>query len=615
MWGPKQRMITGLLVSVMLLTMLVVNSPAGATSSAGSPDWRSDWSVQRGFEVIADAEGFQFPTSIAFVPNPGTAPKDPLYFVTELQGTVKVVTNDRSVFTFVEDLLQQVPGQEPAENAGLAAICLDAKHGYVFVTFVRPDSQNLLRNRILRLESQPSTFSLTPTSQTELTPLMESYRSSTEHQIGGCQVDNDLLFVGVGDGSQTEHSQRTDSLLGKILRMTLDGKPAPGNPFNTDENPARAANYVWASGLRNPFGLKILDSQLFVADNGPAVDRFLHVTEGENYLWDGSDFSIGSNADAVLFPGKGVAQIDHYPRGSVLFPSRFRDSFFLTVTGSPSQKLEGVPAILAVPFDLTQGRVTSVPAPLLRYRGANTQVMAGLGFGPDGLYFLPMIPANGEASTVLKLQYNPSAEYPYLLETESNPIVLLNTHGCFACHSLNDNGGGTVGPALDREPLVTRIQMRLSSQEYARNAIELDLLDQEPFVSFRDARQQVQQAQALEKVRLWLQYRIQEPRFDDPAAQMPNLGILQDQARIMSAYLAGSEEEIQEKEETEGFFRGIVNGVRDWFPAATRANAKKYGAALFGVGFAVGGIALATFTWLYIWIRTKRRGRKSRLGS
>ena len=56
----------------------------------GAADWRADWSVAEGFTLRRDASGFRFPTAIAFVPQPGRAPGDPLYFVTELQGAIKV---------------------------------------------------------------------------------------------------------------------------------------------------------------------------------------------------------------------------------------------------------------------------------------------------------------------------------------------------------------------------------------------------------------------------------------------------------------------------------------------------------------------------------------------
>lgn len=578
-----------------------------ADADRAGRDWRSDWSVQRGFEVTVDAQGFQFPTSIAFVPDPGSGPGDPLYFVTELLGTVKVVTNDRTVYTFAGNLLQLGPDQKLPEAAGMAGICVDPQRGYVFVTFVRPDQDNVLRNRLVRLQSEPEIFSLAPTSQTDLSGPLAPHPASRDHQIGPCQVKGDLLYVSMGDGAQPQRSQQLDSLLGKVLRMTLDGRPAPDNPYYQDDNTEKPANYVWAAGFRNPFGLKIVGESIFVADNGPAVDRFLQIREGGNYLWDGTDFSIGASADAVLFPGKGVAQLDYYPEGSNLFPSRFRESFFLTVTGSPSQQLQGVPAIMEVPYDFTKSRVKSVPSAVLRYRGEGVQVVAGLGFGPDGLYFLPLMPNEDGTSPILKLQYNPAAEYPYLLETESNPIVLMNTHGCFACHTLDNNAGGTTGPVLDRALLVPRVQARLDSGAYASEVGKLDKSEQEPFRSFRQARQAIRQTEGLEKVRLWVEFKIQEPRFDSPNAQMPNLGISEEQARVISAYLSGIEQTIREPQERGGLFRGIVEGVRGWFPRATRANAKRYGAALFGVGALAGGIVALSAYWVVV--RVRRGGR------
>jgi len=410
--------------------------------------------------------------------------------------------------------------------------------------------------------------------------------------------------VGVGDGSQTEQSQQLDSPLGKVLRMTLDGKPSPGNPFYQKNSADKAASYVWASGFRNPFGLKIVGDDIFVADNGPAVDRFLRINPGGNYLWDGSDFSIGTNADAVLFPGKGVAQIDFYPTGSDLFPKQYQSTFYVTVTGSPAQELEGVPAILLVQYDFTQGKVQSVPRALLRYRGQQTQVVAGLGFGPDGLYFLPMIPNESGMTLVLKVTFEPAAGYPFHLETETNPVILMNSQGCFACHTLNNNGGGSVGPVLDRELLVPRLQNRLTSEEYILRSKQLDLLDREPFISFRAARQAVNQAKGLEQVALWLEYRIQEPRFDDPQAQMPSPALSKKQAKAIAAYLAGLEEEIQEERESKGFF----GRIRDWFPTPTRSNATTYGAVLFVVGFLAGGIGVAASFWIFFKRRRRRGG-------
>ena len=120
---PPARLAAGLLLWV-----------AGAMPAVGqSADWRSDWGVATGYSLHRDTEGYRFPTAIAVVPRPGRAPGDPLYFVTELQGTIKVVTNDRSVHVFAR-VPAPVKDTLPAANAevGLAGICLEPRHGYVF---------------------------------------------------------------------------------------------------------------------------------------------------------------------------------------------------------------------------------------------------------------------------------------------------------------------------------------------------------------------------------------------------------------------------------------------------------------------------------------------------
>ena len=43
------------------------------------PGWRNDWSLAPGFAIDADTTDFNFPSDIEFIPNPGTAPGDPLY--------------------------------------------------------------------------------------------------------------------------------------------------------------------------------------------------------------------------------------------------------------------------------------------------------------------------------------------------------------------------------------------------------------------------------------------------------------------------------------------------------------------------------------------------------
>jgi hypothetical protein len=117
---------------------------------------------------------------------------------------------------------------------------------------------------------------------------------------------------------------------------------------------------------------------------------------------------------------------------------------------------------------------------------------------------------------------------------------LLVTQGCLACHSLNGEGG-TLAPVLDREPLVARLQERLNSPEYLALLDEIDQLEEEPFRTYADAREQVRASEGLEKIRVWIYYRIVEPKFDNPDAQMPKLELTEDQAVAITDYLLSEE--------------------------------------------------------------------------
>ena len=531
-------------LSVGLLVCALFSADAASAQNDSPFDWRSEWAVvNENFSVTVDSEGYHFPTAIAFVPQPGEGPKDPLYFVTELRGKVKVVTNDRSVYTFAEDFFKFTPKDELPRGyegqSGLAAICLEPKRGYVFVTFIYRDENKDLRNDIIRFQSKPGTFSIRATSQLNFTEVLSADETGVTHQIGHCQIHDDLLFVGVGDGWQPNASQGLNSTLGKILRMTLDGKPVPDNPFYRDADVKKAANYVWSYGLRNPFGLKIVENRVFLAENGVHIDRFMEIHEGRNYLWDGTDLSIGTNAAVVFAPSVSPTQVDFYTKKLNLFPKQYEEHFFVALAGTikKSQPRPGAAkGILTLNYGLKEGRMRSPPKYFLKYTGSGYSSVVGLSFGPDGLYFAPLFANREGRSPVYKVMYDPSHQYPYTFAKDRNPFSIMSAKGCFGCHSLNGKGGAA-GPALDRGPMVTRTQKRLNSEVYLQSLEELDELDRTPFRDYKEARKEVVNAKGIEKVRTWMKYHIQEPRFDNRYSQMPNLGITENEALLITDYL------------------------------------------------------------------------------
>ncbi len=153
-------------------------------------------------------------------------------------------------------------------------------------------------------------------------------------QAGGpiaFSADGKYLFLAVGDRQRFTPAQDPDQPAGKILRLTLDGKPAPGNPHfgktgavtiplidpARDTEAAKTAKVVstytfpgpnltraetWASGVRTPYGLAFSPSgELWEVEHGPAGGDELNLIErGKNYGW--PLVSYGNNYNGVPIP-------------------------------------------------------------------------------------------------------------------------------------------------------------------------------------------------------------------------------------------------------------------------------------------------------------------------
>ena len=112
--------------------------------------------------------------------------------------------------------------------------------------------------------------------------------------------DGEHLFVSSGDRQLKTPAQDTSNTLGSIVRLTLDGEAAPGNPLATEGG---AAAEIWSWGHRNPLGLEFApDGTLWSSEMGPeGGDELNLVVAGSNYGWpevsDGSDYGGGEIPD------------------------------------------------------------------------------------------------------------------------------------------------------------------------------------------------------------------------------------------------------------------------------------------------------------------------------
>ena len=96
--------------------------------------------------------------------------------------------------------------------------------------------------------------------------------------------DGEHMYVSSGDRQKLTPAQETSNTLGTIVRLTLDGEPAPGNPLATDDG---ASPEIWSWGHRNPLGLEFApDGTLWSSEMGPEGGDELNVIEaGGNYGW------------------------------------------------------------------------------------------------------------------------------------------------------------------------------------------------------------------------------------------------------------------------------------------------------------------------------------------
>jgi glucose/arabinose dehydrogenase len=176
-------------------------------------------------------------------------------------------------------------------------------------------------------------------SRASLDGLQVLWRDMPKGQGGqfGAQVafspDGQYLFLTVGDRQRFTPAQDPNTAVGKILRLTLDGKPAPGNPMAgktgatsipltnpprdteaaktaepistyTFASPNLAPAETWSSGHRTPYGLAFgPDGRLWEVEHGPRGGDELNLIEpGKNYGWPLVSYAANYNGTPIPSP-------------------------------------------------------------------------------------------------------------------------------------------------------------------------------------------------------------------------------------------------------------------------------------------------------------------------
>ena len=247
-----------------------------------------------------------------------TAPaNDQRLFVIEQTGRVRIISNGALLPQPFLDLRSRVSS---GGERGLLSIAFHpqyATNGFFFVNFT--DTRGDTRVERFRVSSNPDV------ADTTSTLILTVAQPFANHNGGHVLFGPDgMFYIAMGDGGSggdpQGHGQNRNSLLGKMLRIDVNGAlpyvVPPSNPFVGQPN---VRPEIWALGLRNPWRVAFdrVGGQLYIADVGQGVREEINAVAssaaGLNYGWntmEGSACYVGTNCvrTALTLP---VAEYTH----------------------------------------------------------------------------------------------------------------------------------------------------------------------------------------------------------------------------------------------------------------------------------------------------------------
>lgn len=245
------------------------STEAQAASATASITGASSSNVGRAslvFRLVPVVQGLRRPTHVT---NAGDG--SGRLFVVEQAGRVRIVRDGRLLTHPFLDITTLVGSR--ASEQGLLSIAFHprfAENGAFFVNYTNRDGHTVIaRYRV----SATNPDRADPSSAATLLMIEQP---AANHNGGLLKFGPDgYLYIGTGDGGAAGdpwgNAQRLDTLLGKLLRIDVDGAPPyaipPDNPML---NRAGARPEIWAYGLRNPwrFSFDRATGDLFIADVG-----------------------------------------------------------------------------------------------------------------------------------------------------------------------------------------------------------------------------------------------------------------------------------------------------------------------------------------------------------
>jgi glucose/arabinose dehydrogenase len=302
--------------AALFLTFVSAVTEAQVSAGAQAPDPSQPFTVTQ-------VTTLNLPWRIAFLP-------DGRMLITEKSGALQLVTQQGA-----KTPVTNVPAVLHRGQGGMLGVYTSPNYATdhnVYLTYAEPgDSGSSLALARAKLTVGEGSASLDG-----LEVIWRDGERGRGGQFGGAiafSPDKQYLFLTVGERQRMTPAQDPDSPLGKIMRLTLDGKPAAGNPQagktgaatiavinppkNTETAKTAPAAYTytfpgpnltpsetWSTGHRTPYGLAFApDGRLWEAEHGPKGGDELNLIEpGKNYGWPLVSYAVNYDGTPIPSP-------------------------------------------------------------------------------------------------------------------------------------------------------------------------------------------------------------------------------------------------------------------------------------------------------------------------
>ncbi|MBI4188772.1 MAG: PQQ-dependent sugar dehydrogenase [Chloroflexi bacterium] len=309
-----------------MLAVLLVSGNTLLATGCTRPASQAEPTVPPAVELKLIADGFTSP--VGLFPAPDATGR---LFAIDQTGIIKIITADGTVLDkpFLDLRSRMVELNPRYDERGLLGMAFHPsfkQNHRFFVYYSAPLRAGGSGNHT----SHVSEFRVSSTDPNQAEPsseriILEIDEPQANHNAGELAFGPDgFLYISLGDGggandvgpghSPMGNGQDLSTLLGKILRIDINGTEPYGIPADNPFFTKTGRDEIFAFGFRNPFRFSF-DSggnhELFVGDVGQGLwEEVDIVTKGNNYGWHIKEGTHGFNPQDSTKPPASFPSVD-----------------------------------------------------------------------------------------------------------------------------------------------------------------------------------------------------------------------------------------------------------------------------------------------------------------